>query len=287
MSRKNFNRSGKEKLVIYLTSALVIGACTMTGVYVNKMQKVKDDGYVVDLSELDSTENNSEQFTLDNVQQEETGSVNSDSVVNNLEDIPINKAATNVEKKHEIPGVGYLEDLEPSTKAADIAENATNDKIMDELSVGSGSMDASSQDVTLKFGIDDKMMWPMSGNVILNYSMDKTIYFPTLDQYKYNPAIYISGEVGANVSAVAKAKVESIGTNEEIGQYITLSLGDGYEVTCGQLQDITVKEGDIVAKGQVIASLSAPTKYHSVEGANLYLAVTKDGTSVNPMDYMQ
>ena len=47
----------------------------------------------------------------------------------------------------------------------------------------------------LHFDPEDGMLWPMEGNVILNYSMDSTIYFATLDQYKYNPAVIIAGEV--------------------------------------------------------------------------------------------
>ncbi len=44
----------------------------------------------------------------------------------------------------------------------------------------------------LHFDPEDGMLWPMEGNVILNYSMDSTIYFATLDQYKYNPAVIIA-----------------------------------------------------------------------------------------------
>lgn len=50
----------------------------------------------------------------------------------------------------------------------------------------------------------------MEGNVIINYSMDSTVYFPTLDQYKYNPAVIIAGEVNDKVYAVAKGQIKSI-----------------------------------------------------------------------------
>lgn len=53
------------------------------------------------------------------------------------------------------------------------------------------------------------MLWPMEGNVILNYSMDSTIYFATLDQYKYNPAVIIAGEVNNKVYSVAKGEKSS------------------------------------------------------------------------------
>ena len=44
----------------------------------------------------------------------------------------------------------------------------------------------------LSFSETSKILWPVNGDVILNYSMDKSIYFSTLNQYKYHPAIVIS-----------------------------------------------------------------------------------------------
>ena len=42
-----------------------------------------------------------------------------------------------------------------------------------------------------------------SGAVLINYSMDKTVYFATLEQYKYNPALIVGGEVGEMIGASA------------------------------------------------------------------------------------
>ena len=47
------------------------------------------------------------------------------------------------------------------------------------------------------------ILWPMEGNVILDYSMDSTVYFATLDQYKYNPAVIIAGDVNSKVYALS------------------------------------------------------------------------------------
>ena len=55
-----------------------------------------------------------------------------------------------------------------------------------------------------------KLLWPIAGNILVDYSMDKTVYFPTLDQYKYNPAIIIEGSVDQSVLSAAVGKVTSI-----------------------------------------------------------------------------
>lgn len=49
-------------------------------------------------------------------------------------------------------------------------------------------------------------VWPIEGDVLLDYSMDSTIYFPTLEQYRCNPAMVISGKVNDKVFAMAREK---------------------------------------------------------------------------------
>ena len=70
--------------------------------------------------------------------------------------------------------------------------------------------------------------------------------------------------------------------NEEIGHAVTMDIGDGYEITYGQLEGINVTQGDYVEAGDVIATVAEPTKYYCVEGSNLYLEMTAGGEPVNP-----
>ncbi len=61
----------------------------------------------------------------------------------------------------------------------------------------------------------------VKGNVLLDYSMDQTIYFPTLDQYKCNPGLVIQSDVSTPVGAPANARILEVGSNEK--SEITLS----------------------------------------------------------------
>ena len=122
---------------------------------------------------------------------------------------------------------------------------------------------------------------PVEGKVLMHYDMDHTVYFATLDQYKYNPATIISASVGTPVYACADATVASVYSNEEIGTAVVLNLGNGYEVTYGQVKDLQYEEGQKVARGKQIATVAAPTIYYSVEGSNLYFAMRKDGETKN------
>ena len=136
------------------------------------------------------------------------------------------------------------------------------------------------------FTESSQMLWPVSGNVLMSFSMDKSVYFKTLDQYKYNPAILISAALNDNVIAAAPGIVKSIDNLRETGTTVTVDMGNGYECLYGQLNDVKVKVGDYVETKDVIGYISEPTKYYSLEGANLYFEMRKDGQPVNPLNYM-
>ena len=139
----------------------------------------------------------------------------------------------------------------------------------------------------VSFDAADKLIWPVEGNIVLDYSMDRTVYFPTLDLYKCNPAVLIQGEAGTPVKAAADGVVKAVGENEELGNYVTMDLGNGYELTYGQLSEETPEPGDFVEAGAYVGSLAEPTKYYVVEGTNLYFQMTKDGEPVDPVDFME
>lgn len=149
---------------------------------------------------------------------------------------------------------------------------------------GSGRAEPS---IVLDYNGTERLVWPVRGNVILDYSMETTTYFPTLDQYKCNPALIIQGEVSAPVTAPADALVSGIGTNEEIGTYVVLKLGDEYSAICGQLKELQVEENQYIEKGTVLGYVAEPTKYYSIEGDNLYFELQHKGKPVDALNYLE
>ena len=139
---------------------------------------------------------------------------------------------------------------------------------------------------TLHFRPENGLVWPIEGTTLLDYSMDATIFFPTLQQYQYNPAMIISGKVNQKVYFIAKGKVVDISTNEETGCTVTQDIGDGYKAVYGQLKEVNFQVGDMVESGQVVGYVSEPTKYYSVEGSNVYFQILKDGVPVDPEEIL-
>lgn len=141
--------------------------------------------------------------------------------------------------------------------------------------------------LVLDFTESDRLTWPVEGNVILGYSMDTTTYFPTLEQYKCNPANVIQSDVSTPVLAPADARVLELGSNEEIGNYIRLDLGNGYTAVCGQLKEIPVAENEYLHRGDVLGYVAEPTKYYSVEGVNLYFELLYGDEPLDALDYLE
>lgn len=276
------------------SSAFVLAALTMTGVYMkDKSAGSKDDGYSLDFSSMENQveekyeeilENESDVAENDVVQEyadvQEDVTIPDDTQLKNLEDdldyMPMEAGSSWVE----IPGLtegqySWMEDdiIELEDEVVDVAE---------EQEVSTATVVVARE---LHFSQEKGLIAPNTGDVLIPYSMEGTVYFATLDQYKYNPAIIYAAQEGSGVTACAEGKVVKVYEDSKIGKAVTLDLGDGYQVTYGQLQDVKVQENSYVNPGDTIGTVAAPTKYYSVEGCNLYFQMTKDGEPVNPGNF--
>lgn len=259
--RKNLKR---ERTIMLCSSVLVLSALTMTGLYVKEKKEIQDDGYVVDLSQLEPE--TMEEPMTESIPAEDTESVSS----------------TKIENRESLQEEDSLYSFMEKTEFAEddyVAE--------DELDFLMEEEDMIFQEEELSFGEEDQLLWPVVGNVLINYSMEAPVYFATLEQYKCNPAIIIQAKQGQNITAAAKGKITKIQKTEELGNVITMDVGSGYEVSYGQLENMQVKEGDVVEKGAYLGDVAATTKYFSVEGDNVYFALKKDGKPVDPLTKLQ
>lgn len=310
MRRNRKDGIKKERIVMVASSAFVLAALTLTGVYMNgQNEDLKDDGYTLDFSELESQADdkleeiagndqignglkapvpgqpgnsavNNSEYSLNNG----NATANSEVAEGELDYMPLEVGSGQIQ----IPGltdglsgssaVSENAQERPITAAKPVAEEP---KPLEEAERAAEPV-AVMPEKTLSYAAENGLLRPLSGEVLIHYSMSSSVYFATLDQYKYNPAVIISAAEGTAVKACAQGKVVSVYEDTKIGNAVILELGNGYQATYGQLTGISVAEGSYVDEGDILASVAAPTKYYSVEGNNLYFALTKDGVPVNP-----
>lgn len=297
--RKTFS---KERVIMAASSVLVLGALTATGLWMRGEEEAQDDGYVVDFA---SIENAAE--AENSVLQDITvagGAVENAVSTDDLDYDPYFQETNsgNVENP-DLSGSSSMSDGVMNAAPGMLSENTAaqtvnGEDVLEVPEVVAEAVEAESavqesdenaqaistaMQPTLNFEEGDNLVWPVVGNVLINYSMDKTIYFPTLDQYKYNPAIVIQANEGDMITAAAAGKVTSVYKDAQTGTTVVMDLGNGYEVTYGQLDNVLVSEGSYVSMGDMIAQVAAPTAYYSLEGTNVYFKLTKDGEPLNPM----
>ena len=218
----------------------------------------------------------------------------------NLSQIGAEKENRQTEEKNlEASGQDVVAQIQPAkdyTSAneldVDPASLADNDDpyafdVHDEAAPAASSSATAQIQPTVDFQDDSMLVWPAAGTVLMEYNMSNTVYFKTLNQYKYNPALIISSEAGNQVLASAKGIVEEISVNEETGTTLKLNLGNNYALIYGQLKEVAVSEGDVVEQGQLLGYVSEPTKYYCEEGSNLYFQMQKDGQPVDPFLYLE
>lgn len=282
----NNNRAPKKRRGAKIGLAVCMAAAVvLTGVYTFQQYKSNVKNEMAKIEEESRQE-------LEEYQSADAGDVINDSTDDVTE-----------EGVSDFSGSGISEEAEdPASSGTDAADNGTASGGLS--SQNNGTATDQSADVTvpdtasidsaetagggseINFSEEDKLIWPVSGAVLMNYSMDKTVYFATLEEYKYNPALIIGGAVNDQVISAGKGIVKSIDKTPQEGTTVTVDMGNGYEAIYGQLQNVQVKTGDSVEAKTVLGYLAEPTRYYSVEGCNLYFEFRKDGQPVDPLQYL-
>ena len=317
MGRRNRNSIRKERIIMLASSVLVLTALTVTGVFVKRNNNAEKEDYVVDFEAIEKSNNMTAENMMSGEELDtlfaEVGTddldydpsfqeANSQNVENTESKLSSSKKETDTEEEEEEKAVTKKAETDnkkteqndedqTSGKSKSKEEEESETGMFDEtIDTAQGNETAETAEAisttvqpSLDFKEEDGLVWPIVGDVLINYSMDQTIYFPTLQQYKYNPAIVIAANQGESITAAASGRVTSVGYDPIIGNMVVMDLGNGYELTYGQLENITVSEGSYVSVGDGIGTVASPTKYYSVEGTNVYFKLTKDGEPVNPL----
>lgn len=240
-------------VICFVAVIALVGAYTF-----NNYQKDIDE-------QIAKAEEQAEQLTKDDTEETTT------------DDIVLPEAEDDTETEDDMEGSGGLSATEVQEQQQDGADSSSVD----------GAEASGADTSSVWFSEDSVLTWPASGAVIMGYSMDQTVFFQTLEQYKYNPAMIIGGEVGETINASAAGIVTNIEETAQTGTTVSLDMGNGYTAVYGQLTDVPLAVGDYVNAGEMVGNLNEPTKYYSIEGPNLYFQILKDGTPVDPMNFME
>ncbi len=121
---------------------------------------------------------------------------------------------------------------------------------------------------------------PAQGYLMRGFGMKRD---PFTGQVKLHGGLDISNAIGTHVVATANGTVEQVEYTNGLGKTVVVNHGNGYKTVYGHLSAYKVTVGQSVTRGQTIA-LMGNTGYST--GPHVHYEVTKDGNSVNPLEYV-
>lgn len=128
---------------------------------------------------------------------------------------------------------------------------------------------------------------PMKDATLLKGFSDVEIqYNQTLNQWEAHKSCDLVAS-DLSVFAVESGTVTNVESSYELGNVVTITHRDGFVTTYASLDDnLPVKKGDTVAKGQKIGEASDSAENESSDGKHLHFEMFQNGNKVDPSNYI-
>lgn len=102
--------------------------------------------------------------------------------------------------------------------------------------------------------------------------------------YNYHPGIDIANYTGSGAFCYADGVVKKVLTDTKLKGYVRIDHGNKVQTVYGSLDEIKVKEGDTVTKGQCIGTTGVTVSNPLM---HLHFGMLIDGKYVDPLDYVE
>ena len=152
------------------------------------------------------------------------------------------------------------------------------------IAVNTNNRSTSNNNATITVGTQAiTYVAPMeNATLIKDFSNKELQYNDTLKQWEIHKAIDIASDTSNNVLAIANGTITNVYTNYLEGGVIEITHDNGIKSLYKSLEDISVKNGDYVNAGDVIASVSTSMARELNTGNHLHFEMFENNLSVNP-----
>lgn len=121
---------------------------------------------------------------------------------------------------------------------------------------------------------------PVNGDVLKDFNATALQYSATYGDMRIHNGVDITCKEGTVVSACTDGTVQSVEQTSTFGGVVTIDHGDGLVIKYASLKDITVKNGDVVASGDIIGAVST-VPCECEDQSHIHLEAYKNGAGIS------
>lgn len=123
-------------------------------------------------------------------------------------------------------------------------------------------------------------IWPVQGHVMSVFGFRTD---PFTGGREFHQGLDIAAPAGTPIVAPADGEVVSAGWQSGLGRCVEVDHGHGIRTVYGHCRTLKVNDGQLVRRGQVIATVGATGR---ATGTHLHYGVKVNGSWVNPRNYI-
>lgn len=131
-----------------------------------------------------------------------------------------------------------------------------------------------------------KFILPITGNISKGYSDTALQYSTTYGDMRLHNGVDILCEINSNIKSVGSGVVKSINDDLNFGKTITIDYDNNITVKYCGMGNLTVKENDKVAIGDIIGT-SGEIPAECADNPHIHIEVFVDGKSASPLEALE
>ena len=128
---------------------------------------------------------------------------------------------------------------------------------------------------------------PVTGQTVMEYTMDCLSYNPTTRDWRVHNGIDIAAEAGTAVCAAADGTVYTVYEDETMGSTVVIRHEGGYVTVYASLDNnVSVSPGDTVKLGQTIGAVGNTALLETEVGDHLHFSVSRNDEAMDPNEFL-
>ena len=131
---------------------------------------------------------------------------------------------------------------------------------------------------------------PVAGFVSKRHNPDVPEFSVGMNDYRTHTGIDIDSEIGVNVRAVAEGVVSEIYEHPLLGTSVVIDHAGGIQSVYRNLQEAlprSITVGARVSGGDIVGSVGQTALIEAFDIPHLHFEMKKDGSYIDPLDYLQ